>query len=578
MVSKVDKIRHSTAHLLAQAVKQLWPGVKLGVGPVIENGFYYDFLKKEPFTQEDLKKISKKMKELARKGMEIKKVKLNKSEQEKYFKNEPFKKELNEDIESEGGQATFYSQDEFVDLCKGPHVESSKELKYFALTKVSGAYWKGDSKNKQLQRIYGVAFEKKEELKEHLQMLENANKFNHRKIGEDMELFTLFPEIGKGLVVWLPKGEIIKREIEKFAIDIEEKHGYKRVDTPLLGKKELFLKTGHLPYYEDTMYPPMKLDDGEYYLKPMNCAAHHLIFGRKVRSYRELPLRIAEYGTVYRNELSGTLTGLQRVRGMCMNDAHIYCTKEGMEEEIVKILKMLEKYYDAFGLKEYEVRLSLWDPDNKEKFIDEPKNWKFAEEVLRKILKRLKIKYVEEKGEAAFYGPKIDVQFKNIYGREETVSTVQLDFAAKSRFELHYDDAQGQQNPDVFVIHRAPLSTHERFMAFLIEHYKGRFPMWLSPVQVKIVTVTERNNEFAEKVAVQMRDRGIRVEVDLRNESIGKKVRQSIVEKVNYVLTIGDSEVEKGCVAVRDREGKVQQDVKVDAFIKRVVDEIRKKC
>jgi threonyl-tRNA synthetase len=571
----VETIRHSCAHLLAQAVKQLYPEVKLGIGPAIENGFYYDFLRKEPFAPEDVQKIEKRMKELVHKGIKIEKRTLGGKEIEDFLRSEPLKKELYEELDN---APTFYAQGEFVDLCHGPHVENTKELKNFKLTKVSGAYWKGDSSNLQLQRIYGIAFESEQELKEHLEMLEDAEKYNHKKLGEELELFAQFDLIGKGLPVWLPKGEIIKREVEKFAIETEEKAGYVRVSTPLVAKKELFIKSGHLPYYEESMYPCMKMDDGEYYLKAMNCPMHHLIFSKKVRSYRELPIRIAEYGLCHRNELSGTLNGLLRVRMLRMNDAHIYCTKEQVEKEIENVLSMIKYYFDIFKFHDYWFRLSLGDVDNKKKYIDEPENWKHAEESLRKVLKKLKLKYVEAENEAAFYGPKIDVQFKNVYGREESMSTVQLDFSAKKRFELHYDDADGKQNNEVFVIHRAPLSTHERFIAFLIEHYKGKFPLWLNPVQIKLMTVTENNVEFAKKIALEMKEKGIRAEVDDRNESIGKKVRNAILERANYIITIGDKEVENKTLAIRDREGKVEYDVKVNQFIEKVLEEIKKRC
>lgn len=575
--SKVHRIRHSSAHLLAQAVKQLFPEVQMGIGPVIEDGFYYDFLRKEPFTPEDLKKISKKMKELVSAAQPIQKIELNAEEEKKFLVGESLKKELYDELKAKGEKPTFYGQGTFVDLCRGPHVENTKELKHVLLTKVSGAYWKGDAKNVQLQRIYGLAYETEEALKQRLQEMEDAEKYNHRKIGEEMELFALFDLIGKGLPVWLPKGQVIKEEVEKFALHTEAAAGYVRVSTPHLAKKELFIKSGHLPYYAEGMYPSMKMDDGEYYLKSMNCPLHHLIYTKKVRSYRDLPLRIAEYGIVYRNELSGTLAGLQRVRMLSMNDAHIYCTKEQIEQEIENVLKMIQFYFNAFGFHNYWFRLSLGDSEKKEKYIDEPENWVHAEEVLRAVLKRLKLKYVEVKDEAAFYGPKIDVQFKNVFGKEDTMSTVQLDFVAKKRFELHYDDAHGKQNNEVFVIHRAPLSTHERFIAFLIEFYKGRFPVWLSPVQVKLMTVTEKNNSFAEKLAEEMKAKGIRVEVDARNESIGKKVRSAILERVNYMVTIGDQEEEKNSLAVRDREAKVEQ-ISTQSFIHRVLDEIHTKC
>lgn len=575
--TQLHRIRHSSAHLLAQAVKQLFPETQMGIGPVIEDGFYYDFLRKEPFTPEDLKKITKKMKELVSAAQAIQKIELSLEKEKEFLAHESLKKELYDELKAKDEKPTFYGQGNFVDLCRGPHVENTKVLKHFTLTKVSGAYWKGNAKNVQLQRIYGLAYETEEGLKQRLKELEDAEKYNHRKIGEEMELFALFDLVGKGLPIWLPKGEIIKEEVEKFAIEMEKKGGYVRVATPHLAKKELFMKSGHLPYYADGMYPPMKMDDGEYYLKAMNCPIHHLIYGKKVRSYRELPLRMAEYGIVYRNELSGTLAGLQRVRMISQNDAHIYCTKEQIEQEIEAVLKLNQFYFDTFGFSNYWLRLSLGDREKKEKYIDEPENWEYAEYVLRNVLQRLKLKFVEVKDEAAFYGPKIDVQFRNVFGKEETMSTVQLDFAAKKRFELHYDDAQGRQNNEVFVIHRAPLGSHERFMAALIELYKGKFPLWLSPVQVKLITVTEKNNAFAEKLVERMKDHNIRVEIDLRNESIGKKVRTAILERVNYMVTIGDQEEEKNTLAVRDREGKVEH-IQTERFLEKVLEEIKKKC
>ena len=575
--SKVHNLRHSMAHLLAQAVHDLYPEVQMGVGPVIEHGFYYDFLKKEPFTPEDLKKIYKKMKEFSKNKFPIEKINMSDAEKSSYFSKQPLKKELYDEFLAEGETVTFYKQGDFIDLCRGGHVENTKELKHYKLTKSSGAYWRGDSKNIQLQRIYGVGFESADELKAHMEMLRLADQRNHKKLGEELELFAHFDLIGKGLPVWLPKGEIMRKEIEKYAIEMEDKAGYNRVSTPHLAKEELFLKSGHLPYYADSMYPCMEMDDGKYYLKAMNCPLHHLIFGRKVRSYKELPLRIAEYGTCYRNELSGTLNGLLRVRILRMNDAHIYCMKEQMEQELEDVLNMIKEYFDTLGLEHYWFRLSLWDPEKTDKFLNEPENWEFAEQVLRKVLKKLKLNFNEEIGEAAFYGPKIDVQFKNVYGREETMSTVQLDFIAKDRFNLHYDDAEGKQSKEVFVIHRAPLSTHERFMAFLIEHFGGKFPLWLSPVQVKIMTVTDRSNEFADKVALKFKENGVRIDVDLRNESIAKKVRDGIKQKVNYLITIGDKETENKTLAVRDRDGNVEQDVKIDNFVTNILAEIKRK-
>lgn len=570
---ELDVLRHSAAHILAAAVKELYPSCKLGMGPSIEDGFYYDFDNIQ-ITNEDLPKIESKMRELISKDEKFIRKEVSKKEAEKILKAEKYKLELLKDIE----KPSLYETGKFIDLCAGPHVKSSRDIKAIKLLGVAGAYWKGDSKNKMLVRIYGTAFGSEKELNDYLKLMEEAEKRNHVKIGEEMELFALFESIGKGLPVWLPKGEIIRQEIEKFAIETENKHGYVRVSTPNLAKKELFVQSGHLPYYKDSMYPEMKMDDGVYYLKAMNCPMHHLVYSKKQRSYRELPLRIAEYGTCYRNELSGTLTGLLRVRILRMNDAHIYCMKEQIEQEVEGVLKLIKFYYDTFGFKNYSFRLSLHGEGHKDKYIDEPENWKYSEEILRKVLKKLKLPFTEALDEAAFYGPKIDIQLKNVYGREETMSTVQLDFAAKKRFSLHYFDADGAKNEEVFVIHRAPLSTHERFMAFLIENYAGKFPVWLSPVQVVLMPIADRHNKFAENLMKKFEEKGIRVKLDDRSESINKKVREAQLQKIPYMITIGDKEIEKNDLAVRTRDGNVEN-IKTDKFILKILEEIStKKC
>ena len=443
--------------------------------------------------------------------------------------------------------------------------------------KIAGAYWKGDSKNKMLTRIYGTAFPDKNQLNQYLKQLEEAEKRNHIKLGKELEIFMISDLVGKGLPLWLPKGNIIKEEIEKFAKEIELKAGYERVSTPILAKKELFMKSGHLPYYKDSMYPSMKMDDGEYYLRAMNCPHHHLIFKNKLVSYRDLPLRLAEYGAVYRNELSGTLAGLLRVRGMTQNDAHIYCRKDQIEEEFENVLKMVQEYFRVFKLENYWFRLSKWSPKNKEKYINEPKNWEYTQEILRRVLKKLKVNFTEADDEAAFYGPKVDVQFKSVTGREESMSTIQLDFAAKERFDLTYQDKDGKENKEVFVIHRAPLSTHERFMAFLIEHYAGHFPLWLSPVQVKLVTVNDNSIAFAQQIREELKEKNIRAELDDRQESIGKKVRDAQIMKIPIIITIGDKEVQNKSLAIREH-GKVQFGVNVERFIHDMLEKIKKRC
>ncbi|MBS3134059.1 threonine--tRNA ligase [Candidatus Woesearchaeota archaeon] len=406
---------------------------------------------------------------------------------------------------------------------------------------------------------------------------EEAEKRNHIKLGRELGIFMISDLVGKGLPIWLPKGNIIKEEIEKLVKEKEEKAGYIRVTTPHLGKKELYLKSGHLPYYKDSMYPEMEMDDGKYYLKAMNCPHHHLVYKHEIRSYRDLPLRIAEYGVCYRNELSGTLAGLLRVRMLAMNDAHIYCTKEQIENEFKNVIKLVQEYYEIFELRDYWFRLSKWDPKNKEKYINEPENWEYTENILRKVLKELDVKFFEVEDEAAFYGPKVDIQFKAVTGREETMSTIQLDFAAKERFDLTYQDKDGTENKDVFVIHRAPLSTHERFMAFLIEHFAGKFPVWLSPVQIRILSIADRNVRYARDVLKKLSIEGFRVELDDRNESISKKVKDAQLQNIPLTITIGDKEIENKTLAVRTLDGKMKYGMKISEFLKIIRDNLENK-
>jgi len=575
MVDSIEVLRHSTSHILAAAVKRLYPEAQLAIGPAIENGFYYDFGNLK-ITEEDLVKIEEEMKSILKKDMIFKKEKVNRPDAKKRLKDQQYKIELLNDLK---GDITFYKTgDVFEDLCSGPHVSSTSEIKHFKLLRIAGAYWKGDSSNVMLTRIYGTAFPSKKELNDYLKQIEEAEKRNHIKLGKELGIFMISELVGKGLPIWLPKGNIVKEEIEKLAKEKEEKAGYVRVTTPHLGKKELYLKSGHLPYYKESMYPMMKLDDGEYYLKAMNCPHHHLVFKHYLRSYRDLPLRIAEYGTCYRNELSGTLAGLLRVRMLEMNDAHIYCTKEQIREEFTNVIRLVQEYYKIFNLENYWFRLSKWSPKNKEKYINEPSNWEYCEDALRRVLKKLKLKFYEVDDEAAFYGPKVDIQFKAITGREETMSTIQLDFAAKGRFELFYQDKDGKMNNEVFVIHRAPLSTHERFVAFLIEHYAGNFPLWLNPVQVKVVTVNDSNLKYANEFVKLLREECIRVELDDRTESIGKKIRDAEVEKAAIIVTIGNKEVENKTLAVRDKNGKIKFGVEPEQFLREIKEEISRRC
>ncbi|MBS3112415.1 threonine--tRNA ligase [Candidatus Woesearchaeota archaeon] len=573
----IENIRHSTAHILAQAVQKLFKDVKLGIGPTIENGFYYDFDLPQQITEEDLKKIEEEMKKIIKQKQEFEQEEITKVQGIKLFEKQPYKIELIEEISEKGEKLTKVQNGPFIDFCRGGHVKNTSELGNFKLLKLAGAYWKGNAKNRQLQRIYGTAWETKEELKEYLQMLEEAKKRDHKVIGEQQEIYMISNLIGKGLPIWLPNGEIIKEQIENFVKETEKNHGYLRVCTPHLAKEELFLKSGHLPHYEESMYPKMVMDDGTYYLKAMNCPLHHLIYNKKQRSYKELPLRLAEYGTVYRNELSGTLSGLSRVRMLSMNDAHIYCTKEQIEDEVKGVIQMIEDYYKIFNFKNYHYRLSLWNKNNKEKYINEPENWDYTEKKLRKVLKELNTNFKEIEDEAAFYGPKIDIQFKNVYGKEETMSTIQLDFAAKSRFNLKYVDNDSHHNNEVFVIHRAPLSTHERFIAYLIEHYAGKFPIWLSPIQIVVMTVADRHIEYAKEIAKEFEKYNLRVEVDGSGESIAKKVRNAIKIKIPYQITIGDKELGNPTLAIRTRENKIIE-LDKEEFIEKIKVEIKEKC
>ena len=559
--------RHSSTHILAQAVTKLFPNALPTIGPVVDEGFYYDF-DAEPFSQEDLPKIEAEMQRIIKANYKVERIELTKEKAKELFRHNPYKLELIEDHYKEGLSA--YKQGNYIDFCRGPHVPSTGMVKAIKITKTAGAYWKGDQKNKQLQRIYGISFPRKKQMEEYLSSLEEAKQRDHKKIAKELELYTTFELVGKGLPIWLPKGETIKREIENFAIETESKAGYLRVATPHLAKKELYLKSGHIPHFQENMYPEMKLDDGTYFLKAMNCPHHHLVFGYKTRSYRDLPLRIAEYGTCYRNELSGTLSGLLRVRMLSMNDAHIYCTKEQIEAEFENVIRMITSYYAVFGLTDYYFRLSLGNPENKEKYIDGPENWKMAESILRTVLKKNSCNFTEAADEAAFYGPKVDIQYKTVTGREETLSTIQLDFAAKEKFGLGYMDKDGRENKEVYVIHRAPLSTHERFMAFIIEHFAGKFPLWLAPVQVKIVTVTEKVVPFAEEVKKKCEEKNIRVDLDSRDESVGYKIREAQAQKIPLMLTIGEKEVESNSVAVRTLNGKVKFGVKVENFLTQV--------
>lgn len=588
---QLENLRHSAAHLLAAAVIELWPGAQRAIGPAIEEGFYYDFDFSGADTggagtisEKDLPFIEKKMKEIAKEWASFERIETSQEKARAIFKNEKYKLELIDEFSGRGEKLTLYKSGNYIDLCRGGHAENpSEHLKHFKLLSIAGAYWRGSEKNKMLTRIYGTAFFTKKDLDDHIKALEEAKIRDHRKIGQEQKLFFTDERVGKGLIIWPPSGAIIRNEIELLAIEKEREAGYERVVTPHLAKEDLFLASGHLPYYKDSMYPKMVMDDGVYYLKAMNCPHHHIIYLREKRSYRDLPLRLAEYGTVYRNELSGTLAGLLRVRGLSMNDAHIYCRRDQIKEEFSSVLNLTTDYFKIFGFKNYWFRISKWNSEHLEKYINEPENWEFAEGVLKDVLLSAGVKFTEAEDEAAFYGPKVDVQFKSAAGRTETMSTIQLDFAAKSRFGLSYIDRDGKENKEVFVIHRAPLSVHERLIAFLIEHYAGAWPVWLSPVQVAILPVSEKFLDFAHQIKEEFGKASkemispVRVRVDASNESVSKKIRNAEAQKIPYMLVVGEKEKAGGKLTVRKRGSAEQEEIGLKDFIEKLIFEIKKR-
>ncbi|HPI53492.1 MAG TPA: threonine--tRNA ligase [Chitinophagaceae bacterium] len=552
---------HSSAHLMAEAVESMYPGVKFWVGPALDQGFYYDMdLGDHKISEEDVEKIESKMNELAKQNNIYVRTEMSKSDAVNYFfeKNDEYKLDLLHNLED--GSITFYQQGNFTDLCRGPHIPSTGHIKAIKITNVAGAYWKGDEKNKQLTRLYGITFPNAKMLEEHMTMLEEARKRDHRKLGKDMGIFCFDDDVGQGLPLWMPNGTIIIEELEKLAKETEEVAGYKRVVTPHIAKESMYITSGHLPYYKESMFPPMELDGTTYYLKAMNCPHHHKIFDAEPRSYKELPLRLAEYGTCYRYEQSGELFGLMRVRCLHMNDAHIYCTKEQFAQEFRAVNDMYVKYFKIFGIDKYVMRLSLHDPEKLgQKYIDEPELWIETEAMVREVLIESNIPFVEVKDEAAFYGPKIDVQIWSAIGREFTLATNQVDFAQGKRFKLSYNSSENK--PEVpLIIHRAPLGTHERFIGFLLEHYAGKFPLWLAPLQAKILPISEKFMPYCEEVIKQLKAQGIRCEIDDRNEKIGKKIRDTELAKVPYMLVIGEKEMAANSAALRI-QGKGDQGV-----------------
>jgi threonyl-tRNA synthetase len=569
---------HSSAHLMAEAVEALYPGVKFWVGPAIEKGFYYDMdLGGRQITDEDLKKLEVKMNELAKQNSNYQRQEISKAEALDYFnkKGDEYKLDLLQQLQD--GSITFYTQGGFTDLCRGPHIPHTGFIKAIKLTSVAGAYWKGDEKNKMLTRVYGITFPSQKELDEYIAMLEEAKKRDHRKLGKELGIFTFDDEVGPGLPLWMPNGTIIIEELEKLAKQTEQQANYKRVVTPHIAKETLYQTSGHLPYYQDSMYPPMELEGVKYYLKAMNCPHHHKIFAAEPRSYKDLPLRLAEYGTCYRYEQSGELFGLMRVRCLHMNDAHIYCTKEQFYEEFKAVNEMYLKYFKIFGIDKYVMRLSVHEPSKLgQKYIDEPELWKETETLVRDVLVRTNTPFVEVPDEAAFYGPKIDVQIWSAIGREFTLATNQVDFAQGRRFKLEFTNQNNQ--PEVpLIIHRAPLGTHERFIGFLLEHYAGKFPLWLAPLQVKILPISDKFLDYAQTIFESLKNADIRVEIDDRNEKIGKKIRDTEMAKIPYMLVVGEKEMNEQKVSVR-RQGKGDEGAKlVTTFISEISEELRER-
>jgi len=568
---------HSSAHLMAEAVESMFPGAKFWVGPALDNGgFYYDIdLGGRSISEEDLAKLEKKMNELAKQNNAYVRKAIPKAEAVSYFteKGDEYKLDLISGLTD--GEITFYTQGGFTDLCRGPHIPSTGPIKAIKLTNIAGAYWKNDSNNKMLTRIYGITFPSQKELDEHIQMLEEAKKRDHRKLGKELGIFTMDDDVGPGLPLWMPNGTIIIEELERLAKETEQAAGYKRVVTPHIAKESMYLTSGHLPYYQDSMYPPMELDGTKYYLKAMNCPHHHKIFAAEPRSYKDLPLRLAEYGTCYRYEQSGELFGLMRVRCLHMNDAHIYCSREQFAAEFRAVNDMYLKYFDIFGIDKYVMRLSLHEPSKLgQKYIDEPELWLETEEMVRQVLKESNIPYVEVPDEGAFYGPKIDVQIWSTIGREFTLATNQVDFAQGKRFNLEYtgtDNAPGTP----LIIHRAPLGTHERFIGFLLEHYAGKFPAWLAPLQVKILPISDKFLPYANTLLESLKNADIRAEVDDRNEKIGKKIRDTELMKVPYMFVVGEKEMNENKVSVR-RQGKGDLGaVDVDTILNQLKQEIK---
>jgi threonyl-tRNA synthetase len=575
----LEIMRHSTAHLMAQAIKRLYKdqSIQLGIGPVIENGFYYDIDMEQAITPEDLPAIEKEMKKIVNENLEIVRTEVSREDAKNRYEElqDPLKLELLEVI-PEGEAVSIYEQGEFFDLCRGVHLPSTGKIKEFKLLSVAGAYWRGDSNNKMLQRIYGTAFFKKADLDEHLRLLEEAKERDHRKLGKELGLFTSSQKVGQGLPLWLPKGATIRRIVERYIVDKEERLGYQHVYTPALGSVELYKTSGHWEHYQEDMFPKMEMDNEDLVLRPMNCPHHMMIYKNDIHSYRELPIRIAELGLMHRYEMSGALTGLQRVRGMTLNDAHIFVRPDQIKDEFIRVVRLIEAVYKDFGIDQYSFRLSYRDPEDKEKYFDDDNMWEKAQSMLKGAMDELGHDYYEAEGEAAFYGPKLDVQVRTALGKDETLSTVQLDFLLPERFDLTYVGEDGKQHRPV-VIHRGVVSTMERFVAFLIEEYKGAFPTWLAPVQVQVIPVSPAVHlDYAKQVQEQLQEAGLRVELDARDEKLGYKIRESQIQKIPYMLVIGDNEITEKAVNVRKYGEQKSETVPFEQFLENIKQEVKR--
>ncbi|HEY5269048.1 MAG TPA: threonine--tRNA ligase [Anaerolineales bacterium] len=585
--SQLYRIRHSAAHVMAQAVLEFYPETKYTIGPPVENGFYYDFDLPQPVVLEDLEKIEKRMRQIIAGGHPFTKKVVSADEARQVFKDQPYKLELIDGLEKGGldeygnplaekPEISLYQSDTFTDLCRGPHVETTRQINPAAikLMSIAGAYWRGDEHNKMLTRIYGTAWRTPDELKNYLKMLEEAKARDHRKLGKELEIFTYDEEVGPGLPLWLPRGGVIIEELERLAKEMEEKAGYLRVRTPHLAKEDLFLHSGHLPYYAESMYPPMEIEGVKYYVKPMNCPMHHKIYGSKPRSYRDLPIRLAEYGTCYRYEKSGELFGLMRVRSMQMNDAHIYVTEDQFEQEFMAVIDLYKKYLDLFGITKFVMRLSLHSKEGLgKKYVDNERLWLKTEDMVRRAMTNGGVPFVEAANEAAFYGPKIDGQVWSAIGKEFSLATNQVDFAQPGRFNLVFMNKEGIEETPL-CIHRAPLGTHERFIGFLLEHYAGNFPVWLSPEHVRVIPITDPQNEYAENIVRQLRDQGIRASADVSAQRMNAKIRTAQLMKVPYMLVVGENEAQAGQVSLRVRDGSRADNIPLAEFIARAKDRI----